>query len=73
MKKLKITLVRSVIDKPWRQKVTVRTLGLKKLHQTVIHNDTPQIRGMIEKVKHLVEVEEIDAGKTRKTQKQKER
>jgi len=61
-KKLKITLIRSPIDYPRRQKDTVRALGLRKLHQTVIHNDTPQIRGMIEKVKHLIKVEEIEDG-----------
>ncbi|UCE04760.1 MAG: 50S ribosomal protein L30 [bacterium] len=58
-KKLRITLKRSPIGYHKKQKVTVRTLGLRKLHQTVEHNDTPQIRGMINKVSHLVEVEEI--------------
>ena len=58
-KKLRITLKRSPIDYHISQKVTVRTLGLHRLHQSVEHTDTPQIRGMINKVCHLVEVEEI--------------
>lgn len=57
--KLRITLKRSPIDYHKSQKVTVRTLGLHRLHQSVEHTDTPQIRGMIDKVIHLVEVEEI--------------
>jgi large subunit ribosomal protein L30 len=61
MAKLEITLKRSPIGRPEDQRVTVRTLGLRKLHQTVVHNDTPQIRGMINKVSHLVEVKEIEA------------
>jgi len=56
---LKITQVRSGIDRPERQKRTIRALGIRKMHQTVVHADTPQIRGMIEKVSHLVSVEEI--------------
>lgn len=60
-KKLKITLVRSVIGRNKDQKATVQTLGLRKLNSTVIHNDTPQIRGMVNKVSHLVEAEEVEA------------
>jgi len=59
-KKLKITLKRSTIGYNIKQKLTIRTLGLRKLHQTVEHNDTPQIRGMINKIIHLVEVEEAN-------------
>ena len=59
MAKLKITLVHSAIGRPENQKVTVRTLGLRKLQNSVIHEDTPQIRGMINKVQHLVKVEEV--------------
>ncbi|RKZ21551.1 50S ribosomal protein L30 [bacterium] len=59
-KLLKIELIRSPIDRPWRQKRTLKALGLRKLHRVVVHKDTPQIRGMIEKVKHLVKVEEMD-------------
>ncbi|NLZ38999.1 MAG: 50S ribosomal protein L30 [Firmicutes bacterium] len=58
-KQLRITLVKSVIGRPETQRVTVRTLGLKKLNQSVEHEDTPQIRGMINKVSHLVKVEEL--------------
>ncbi len=58
-KKLRITLKKSPIGYNIKQKLTVRTLGLRKLHQTVEHTDTPQIRGMINKVSHLVTVEEI--------------
>jgi large subunit ribosomal protein L30 len=59
--KLRITQVRSTIRKPGDQKRTITALGLRKLHQTVEHNDTPQIRGMIDKVSHLVRVEEVEA------------
>ncbi|KEO81753.1 50S ribosomal protein L30 [Tumebacillus flagellatus] len=61
MAKLEITLKKSPIGRPEDQKVTVKTLGLRKLNQTVVHNDTPQIRGMINKVSHLVEAKEIEA------------
>jgi len=56
---LKIKLVKSPIGYSTRQKGTVRALGLRKMGQTVQHNDTPVIRGMIDKVLHLVEVEEL--------------
>ena len=59
--KLKITQVRSAIGRHISQKKTVRALGIRKMHQTVIHDDTPQIRGMITKVRHLLVVEEVDA------------
>lgn len=58
-KKIKITLRRSTIDYNKKQKLTVKTLGLKRMHHTVVHTVTPQILGMIKKVSHLVEVEEI--------------
>lgn len=60
MIKLKVTQVRSTIDRKEPQKRTIRALGLGKLHRTVVHNDTPQIRGMIRSVSHLVTVEEVD-------------
>lgn len=60
MAKLKITQVRSAIDRHKRQKRTVEALGLGKLHRTVIHDDTPQIRGMINAVRHLVEWEKVE-------------
>jgi large subunit ribosomal protein L30 len=57
-KQLKITQIRSEIGKLEPQKRTIKALGLKKMHATVIHDDTPAIRGMIACVKHLVKVEE---------------
>jgi large subunit ribosomal protein L30 len=60
MKKLKITQVNSAIDRKENQKRTIAALGLGKLHRTVIHNDTPQIRGMIKTVEHLVVFEEVE-------------
>lgn len=60
MKKLKITQIRSIIDRPERQKRTIKALGLGRPNYSKIHNDTPQIRGMIRKVSHLVKVEEIN-------------
>ena len=58
MAKIKITQVRSVIDRPKRQKNTMIALGLTRMHKTVEHEATPQILGMVEKVKHLVTVSE---------------
>ena len=58
MSKLKITQVRSTIRKIENQKRTIEALGLGRIGRTVEHADTPQIRGMIEKVHHLVKVEE---------------
>jgi large subunit ribosomal protein L30 len=57
--KLKITLVKSTSKAKEAQAATVKALGLKKIRSVVEHNDTPQIRGMINKVSHLVKVEEI--------------
>lgn len=59
MAKLKLTQVRSIIDQPNNQKLTIKALGLGRPNWEKIHIDTPQIRGMIEKVKHLLKVEEI--------------
>ena len=59
MAKLKITQVRSAIGLPKDQKATVRALGLKRMHDTVEQDDTPAIRGMVFKVKHLVKVDEV--------------
>jgi len=59
MKKLKITQVRSIIGNPRPQKLTMQALGLRRIRQHVIKNDTPQIRGMIAKVNHLVAFEEV--------------
>ena len=59
MGKLRITLVRSTIKRNEKQKKIIEALGLRRLHHTVVHPDVPQIRGMIHKVAHLVQVEEI--------------
>lgn len=58
-KQIQITLKRSLIGRPERQRRTVQTLGLRKLHQTVVHQDNPAIRGMVNQVSHLVEVKEL--------------
>lgn len=59
MGKIKITQIRSIIDRPKVQKRTIEALGLGRPNWSKVHNDTPQIRGMINKVSHLVKVEEI--------------
>jgi large subunit ribosomal protein L30 len=59
--KLKLTQRRSVIGRPRDQKVTIRRLGLHRINDSVIKDDRPDIRGMIEKVRHLVTIEEVDA------------
>lgn len=58
-KQLRVTLVKSPIGYEKSQKATVRALGLRRMNASVVHNDTPAIRGMIFKVSHLVKVEEI--------------
>ncbi|EFC91978.1 MULTISPECIES: 50S ribosomal protein L30 [Dethiosulfovibrio] len=60
MAKLIITWKRSTIGRPPKQERTVKALGLKKLNSTVIHEDTPQIRGMVAKVAHLVECSTVE-------------
>ncbi|MEX2274307.1 MAG: 50S ribosomal protein L30 [Actinomycetota bacterium] len=60
MAKLSVKQVRSVIDRPRDQKDTVRRLGLHRINDTVLKEDRPEIRGMIAKVSHLVEVQEVD-------------
>ncbi|MCL2845641.1 MAG: 50S ribosomal protein L30 [Chitinivibrionia bacterium] len=59
MAKLKITQVRSAIGREESQKRTIKTLGIKRLNGSVIHDDKPEIRGMVKKVVHLVKVEEV--------------
>lgn len=59
MSKLQITYKKSAIGYNKRQKATVKALGFRRLNQTVEHEDTPVIRGMIKKVEHLVVVEEV--------------
>jgi large subunit ribosomal protein L30 len=58
MGQIKITQVKSKIDRPKRQKATLFALGLRKTNQTVVKEATPQILGMVRKVSHLVKVEE---------------
>lgn len=59
--RLKIKYVKSAIGYDWRQKRTVRALGLHKLGDVVEHDDSPAIRGMVHKVQHLVQVEEVNS------------
>lgn len=59
MSKLKVTQVRSANSRGSSQRGTIRALGLKRPGHSVVHNDRPEIRGMIRAVEHLVEVEEI--------------
>ncbi len=59
-KKLKVTLVRSPIGLSPKQEATVRALGFRRVRQTVVHEDTPTIRGMISRVVHCVQVKEGD-------------
>jgi large subunit ribosomal protein L30 len=59
MKKIKITLIKSPIDRPERQKLTVKALGLNKTNSSKEVEATPQILGMVRKVEHLVTVEEV--------------
>ncbi len=61
MAKLRVTYAKSAIGYNVKQKATIKALGLRRLYQTVEHEDTPVIRGMIEKVSHLVTVEEVKA------------
>ncbi len=59
MGKIRITQVKSTIDRPKKQKDTIRALGLRKIRHSVEHEATPAILGMVEKVRHLVKVEQI--------------
>ena len=61
MRRLKITLVRSTADRLRNQQHTARSLGLTRIRKTALHRDTPQVRGMIRAIRHLVEVEELEA------------
>jgi large subunit ribosomal protein L30 len=57
---VRITLVKSPIGYTQRHKATIRALGLRRMHQTVEHEDSPSLRGMLYKVNHLVEVVEVE-------------
>lgn len=59
MAQLRITQVKSIIDRPERAKRSVKALGLKRINDTVVHEDTPQILGILRAVNHLVKVEKI--------------
>ena len=70
-KTLKVTLVKSIIGLSPKQEATVRALGLRRIRHSVVHEDTPAIRGMVDQVRYLVRVEPADgvkspAGKTAK-------
>ncbi|GAB4537471.1 MAG: 50S ribosomal protein L30 [Thermodesulfovibrionia bacterium] len=56
---IRITLKRSLIGRPERQRRIIKALGLRRLNHSVLHRDTPSIRGMINKVPHMLKVEEI--------------
>lgn len=60
MKQLKITLVRSLISRPQTQRDTVHALGLRKMHQSVLLDDTPEVRGAVRKVSHLIACTEVE-------------
>ena len=59
MKQLKVTLKKSMIGNPQKLRRVIRALGLRKINQSVIHNDTLSIRGMIHKTIHMIEVSEV--------------
>lgn len=59
MAKIKITQIKSIIDKTQKQKDTIKALGLKRINHSVEHEATPQVLGMVAKVKHIVAVEEL--------------
>ncbi|MDB5206370.1 MAG: rpmD [Flavisolibacter sp.] len=61
MKKIKVTLIKSPIDRPKRQKLTLQALGLNKMNATREVEATPQILGMVRTVEHLIAVEEVNA------------
>jgi len=72
--RLKVTQVRSVINRPRDQKETVRRLGLHRIRDSVVKDDRPEILGMIAKVRHLVQVEEVpEEGTKRRGGKREER
>lgn len=58
-KQVRITLLRSPIGTTYRHKATLQALGLRKIRQTVEQQDTPQLRGMLAKVRHMVQVEDV--------------
>jgi large subunit ribosomal protein L30 len=63
MAELKITQVRSTVGARWKQRESLRTLGLKKIRQSVVREDNAQTRGLIRAVHHLVDVEAVEEAK----------
>lgn len=61
MSRIRLTQIRSTIKRPARQVKTMEALGLRKINSSVEHNITPQIMGMVERVRHLLKVEELEA------------
>ena len=61
MSKIRITKVKSIIDRSKRQRLNMEALGLKKINSSVVKEATPQIMGMVKKISHLVRVEEVEA------------
>ena len=59
MAELKITWTKSCIGRPKKQREIIRSLGLHRLHHTVVHQDSPTIQGMVRKVRHLLKVEQV--------------
>lgn len=59
MTQLKVTQIKGTVGTQKSQKASLRTLGLRKIHQSVVREDTPQVRGLINAVRHLVNVEEV--------------
>ena len=62
---LKITQVRGIIGARWKQRESLRTLGLRRIRHSVIRDDNPQTRGLIKAVHHLIEVEPAEGGSTK--------
>ncbi len=60
MRKLKVTLVKSFVGRPEKHRQILRGMGLTRMHRTVILDDTPPLRGMVNKVSHLVKMEEVE-------------
>ncbi|WP_123026922.1 50S ribosomal protein L30 [Mycolicibacterium stellerae] len=71
MAELKITQVRSTIGARWRQKESLRSLGLRKIRQSVVREDNDQTRGLIKTVHHLIEVEAVEPGDERSREEQR--
>ncbi len=65
MTTLRITYSKSAIGYTERQKATVKALSFKRLYETIEHEDSPAIRGMVNKISHLLTVEEVETGKSR--------